>query len=133
MLADRTGLPLVVGVLAASTHDSLGLQPLVRAIPAVRSRRSARRRRPDRLSADTGDDYAVPARLAAPPPDHPGIARRGIETPTRLGRHRWQVASTLAHLVGSRRLTTGYERHPDLFCAFPTLGAALTRYHRLTT
>lgn len=51
---------------------------------------------------------------------------------TRLGRHRWQVESTIAWLFGYRRPTLRYERHPELFCAFLTLGAALTCYHRLT-
>ncbi len=44
------------GVSVASTHDSQAVQPLVRAIPAVRSRRSPRRRQPAKLHADTGYD-----------------------------------------------------------------------------
>ena len=57
MLTDAGGLPLAVATSAANTHDSLALIPLVQAIPAVRSRRGPRRRRPGKLHADKGYDY----------------------------------------------------------------------------
>jgi IS5 family transposase len=132
VLSDRTGLPLAVGVSAANTHDSQGLQPLVRAIPAIRSRRGPRRR-PNKLHADTGYNYDHLQTWLRDRRITPHIARRGVDTSARLGRHRWQVESTIAHLVGYRRLTLRYERHPELFCAFLTLAATLTCYHRLTT
>lgn len=37
LLTDRSGLPLSIGISAANTHDSLGLEPLVRGIPPIRS------------------------------------------------------------------------------------------------
>jgi hypothetical protein len=46
VLAERAGLPLVVGVSAANTNDSYALKPLVMALPAVKSRRGLRRRKP---------------------------------------------------------------------------------------
>ncbi|WP_369016012.1 transposase [Streptomyces sp. B1866] len=52
VLSEAQGIPLVVGVSGANTHDSLGLKPLVKGIPAVRSRRGPRRRRPGKLRAD---------------------------------------------------------------------------------
>lgn len=57
LLTDRSGLPLPIGISAANTHDSLGLEPLVRGIPPIRSRRGPRRRRPAKLHADKGYDY----------------------------------------------------------------------------
>jgi hypothetical protein len=39
-LSDHAGLPLTVGVSAANTNDHHAVKPLVRAIPAVRSRRA---------------------------------------------------------------------------------------------
>lgn len=57
VLTDAAGLPLVVGVSAANTHDSQALQPLVRATPAIRSCRGPRRRRPATLHPDKGYDY----------------------------------------------------------------------------
>jgi transposase len=132
LLTDAAGLPLAVAVSAANTHDMNGLKPLVRAIPAVRSRRGPRRRRPDKLHADKGYDFPQLRAWLRDRRITPRIARRGVDTSAQLGRHRWQVESTIAHLFGYRRLTTRYERHPDLFCAFLTLAATLTCYHRLT-
>lgn len=135
-LSDRNGLPLSVGVSAANTHDSVCLESLVQAIPAVRSRRGPRRRRPNKLHADKGYDYPHLRRMLRARGIRPRIARRGIESPNRLGRHRWVIERTIAWLTGYRRLTIRYERNPGLYCAFVTLAAALTchkRYLKLTT
>ena len=137
MLTDAGGLPLAVAVSAANTHDSLALIPLVQAIPAVRSRRGPRRRRPAKLHADKGYDYphlrAWLRRRRITPRLTPRIARRGVETSTRLGRHRWVVERSFAWLTGYRRLTLRYERCARLFTAFLTLAAALTCYKKLAT
>jgi len=60
------------------------------------------------------------------------IARKGIETSDRLGRHRWVIERTLAWLTGCRRLTLRYERHASHFLAFLTLAATITCYKKLT-
>lgn len=52
MPSDAQGIPLAVAVSGANMHDSLALKPLIRGIPAVRSRRGPRRRRPVKLRAD---------------------------------------------------------------------------------
>jgi IS5 family transposase len=88
VLTDAAGLPLAVAVSAAHTHDSLALIPLVQAIPAIRSARGPRRRRPDKLHADTGYDYPHLRAWLRDRRITPRIARRGIETSERLGRHR---------------------------------------------
>ena len=56
VLSDRAGLPLSLALSAANTNDAFALQPLVRAIPAIRSRRGPRRRKPARLHADKAYD-----------------------------------------------------------------------------
>jgi transposase len=53
------------------------------------------------------------------------IARRGIDSSERLGRHRWVVERTLAWVSRFRRLTIRYERRLDIFEAFHHLAAAL--------
>ncbi len=63
----------------------------------------------------------------------PRIARRGIETSDRLGRHRWVIERSLAWLTGYRRLTLRYEPCARLFTAFLTLAATLTCYKKLST
>jgi IS5 family transposase len=55
----------------------------------------------------------------------PRIARRGVDSSERLGRHRWVVERTLAWLNRFRRLAIRYERRADIHQAFVTLGCAL--------
>lgn len=57
LIVDRHGLPLSLGISAASLHDSQALIPLVRGISPIRSRRGPRRRRPAKLHGDKGYDY----------------------------------------------------------------------------
>lgn len=59
------------------------------------------------------------------------IARRGIESSHRLGRHRWTVERTVAWPAGCRRLHRRYERKADHFLAFAGIAAALICYRRL--
>lgn len=133
MLTDAAGVPLAVGVSAASTHDSAGLRPMVQAVPAVRSWRGPRRRRPARLRADKGYDSADHRAWLRGRGIVPRIARRGIDTGERLGRHRWKVERTIAWLSGYRRLTVRYERKANRFAAFLCLAATLTCWKKLAT
>jgi transposase len=55
----------------------------------------------------------------------PRIARRGIESSQRLGRHRYVVERSLAWLVGYRRLQVRYERRADILLGFVHLACAL--------
>lgn len=50
-------MPLSVGISAVNTHDKLALEPLVRGIAPIRSRRGPRRRRPAKLHGDKLYDY----------------------------------------------------------------------------
>jgi IS5 family transposase len=131
ILTDRGGLPLVVAVSAANTHDSQALEPLVKGIPAIRSRRGPRRRRPAKLHADKGYDFDHLRRFLRRRGITDRIARPGVESSQHLGRHRWIVESTLSWLSGRRRLTVGYERKASNFLGFLGLAAALTCYSRL--
>jgi transposase len=54
----------------------------------------------------------------------PRIARRGVESSQRLGRHRWKVERSLAWLLANRRLTVRYERRADILTAFLQLACA---------
>lgn len=132
LLTDRNGLPLSLGISGANMHDSLGLQPLVRGIPPVRSRRGPRRRRPVKLHADKGYDYDDLRRWLSERGIRPRIARKGIESSARLGRHRWVVERTVSWLAGCRRLHRRYERKAEHFLAFVGIAAALIGYRRLT-
>ncbi|WP_431521565.1 transposase [Actinomadura madurae] len=63
----------------------------------------------------------------------PRIARRGIESSERLGRHRGKIERTIAWIFGYRRLTVRHERSANLFAVFLTLAATLTCWKQLAT
>jgi transposase len=121
----------VVAVSAANVHDSQVFKPLFMALPAIRSRRGPRRRRPVKARADKAYHSTEHLRWLRRRGIAPRIARPGIESSQRLGRHRWVIERTSAWLSGYRRLTVRYERYGTLFCAFLTLAAALTCYKKL--
>ncbi|ADI08629.1 IS1647-like transposase [Streptomyces bingchenggensis BCW-1] len=113
-------------------HDNLGLEPLVRGIPPIRSRRGPRRRRPGKLHGDKGYDYDHLRRWLRARGIRHRIARKGIESSKRLGRHRWVVGRTVSWLAGCRRLHRRYERKAEHFLAFVGIAAALICHRRLT-
>lgn len=121
-----------VAVSAANTNDADALKPLVRAIPAIKSRRGPRRRRPAKLHADKAYDHAALRKWVRARGIMVRIARKGIETSKRLGKHRWVIERTIAWLFNYRRLSIRYERKANHFAAFLTLAATLTCYKKLT-
>jgi transposase len=132
LVTDRNGLPLSLGISGANMHDSQGLEPLVRGIPPIRSRRGPRRRRPAKLHADKGYDYDHLRRWLRGRGIRHRIARRGVESSQRLGRYRWVVERTVSWLAGCRRLHRRYEQKPEHFLAFVGIAATLICYRRLT-
>lgn len=120
-----------MGVTAANTHDGAMFVPLIDGIPAVRSRRGPRRRRPDKLHADKAYDAADLRDYCRSLGITPRIARRGIERNDRLGRHRWRVECTIFWIFGYRRLTIRYERRATHFAAFLSFAATLTCFKKL--
>ncbi len=133
VLSDAQGLPLAVGVSGANVHDTHALRPLIRGIPPVRSRRGPRRRRPGKLRADKAYHSTEHRRWLRSRCIAARIARPGIESGERLGRHRWRIERTISWLFGYRRLTVRYERKGQHFLTFIGLAAALTCYKRLAS
>jgi transposase len=119
---------LAVGLSAANTHDSQLLEQLVDAVPAIigpRGRPGRPRRRPAKLLADQGYDYRTCRQALRRRGIIARVARRGVESNTRLGRHHRKVERSLAWLLANRRLTVRYERRADLLEAFLDLACAL--------
>ncbi|QES46573.1 hypothetical protein DEJ50_00605 [Streptomyces venezuelae] len=87
-----------------SSERGLGSQasliPLVKGTPPIRSRRGRRRRKPGKLHADKGYDYRHLRQWLAQRGIRPRIARKGVDTSQRLGRHRWTIERTMAWLAG---------------------------------
>ena len=131
LITERTGLPLSIGISGANTHDSQALVPLMQGIPPIRSRRGPRRRRTHKLHADKGYDYNHLRRWLSSRGIRHRIARRGIDSSTRLGRHHWTIERTMSWLAGCRRLHRHYERKAEHFLAFTSIACTLICYHRL--
>ena len=131
VLSDATGLPLLVGLSAANTHDSLALKPMVEGHQTRHDPHRSRYFKPQRLHADKA--YDVPHLRKWLWGKHIGvrIARKGVESSERLGRRRWVIERTMSWLTGYRRLNHRYERHPRNYLAFLGLAAALCCYKRL--
>src|SRR5687767_13552408 len=107
-----------IGIFGANLHDSQALIPLVKGIPPIRSHRGPRRRRPAKLHADKGYDYDRLRRWLRERGIRHRIARKGIESSTRLGHHRRTIERTMSWLAGCRRLHRRYERKAEHFLAF---------------
>ena len=111
---------------AANVHDSKILEESVDAIgPIKRPDRGRPRKRPKKLHADKGYDFGRCRKALRKRGIKARIARRGVESSERLGRHRWVVERTLAWLNRYRRLTVRYERRADIHEAFLHLGCSL--------
>lgn len=128
LVVDRNGIPLAVRLSTANVHDSTQLLPLVDAIPPIiglRGRPGRPRRRPAKLHADKAYASSTLRRALRSRGIVPRIARRGIDSSERLGRHRWVVERSLAWLLGCRRLGLRYERRADLLQGLLHLACAL--------
>nr|BFF25032.1 hypothetical protein GCM10025732_29970 [Glycomyces mayteni] len=90
-----------------------------------------RRRKPAKIHADKAYDIPDCHRALRERRIRDRIARRGIESSARLGRHRWVIERTIAWLGGYCRLTLRYERYGHLFAVFLALAAALTCYKKI--
>lgn len=91
-------------ISAANTPDAHLLVPLLDSIAPIRARRGRPRHRPNKLHADKAyDQKAIRAEVR-----RRGItvriARKGVESSQRLGRHRWIVEACLSWLMNNRRL-----------------------------
>lgn len=130
VLSDANGLPLVVGISAANTHDSQGLKPTVAGLQSRHDPHNGWNFKLRKLHADKA--YDTPELRKWLRGNHIGvrIARKGTASSERLGRRRWGIERTMSWLTGYRRLNHRYERHPRNYLAFLGLAAALCCYKR---
>lgn len=128
LVVDLQGVPLAVQLSAANVHDSRLLEPLVDAIPPVWrpvGEPGRPRRRPTKVHGDKGYDYPVLRRASRRRGITPRIARRGVESSERLGRHRRVVERTIAWVLAFRRLTVRSDRQAASVLAVLHLACAL--------
>ncbi len=82
------------------------------------------RRRPGKLHGDKGYDYPICRKLLARRGIKARIAHKGIESSTRLGRHRYVIERCLEWVARLRRLARRYEREASHFLGFLRLACA---------
>ena len=88
LVCEGDGLPLTVVVTAANVADTTMFAALLDDVPPIRTRSGRRRTRPAAVHADKGYDSAANRAWLRRRGIRPRIARRGIESLARLGRHR---------------------------------------------
>jgi len=115
----------------ANTNDSLVFEALLGDIPPVRTPAGRRRRRPEKVHADKAYDHRRCRAYLTRRGIKVRIARCGIESSQRLGRHRWKVERMIAWLAGCRRLRIRYDRDSERFFAFVLLAGDRLCYNRL--
>jgi transposase len=99
-------------------------------LPAVPTP-TGQRRCPEKVHADKAYDqrrcrgYLTRRGIKVP------IARRGVESSERLGRHRWKVERSIAWLAGCRRLRIHYDQDSERLFAFAMLACVRVGYNQL--
>jgi transposase len=131
LAVDNTGLPLALLVTAANTNHSTMFEALLDDLPTVRTPAGGRRCRPDKCHADKAYDHRRCRSYLTRRGIKVRIARRGVESSDRLGRHRWKAERTIAWLAGCRRLRVRYDRDSERFFAFAMLACDRLCYNRL--
>jgi transposase len=127
-VVERQGIPLAVKITGANTHDSKVFEEMVDSIEPIKrplGQRGRPRKRPDKLHADKAYDIPRCRKALGKRGIKCRIARKGVESSQKLGRHRWVVERTLSWLDRKRRLTIRYERRDDIHLAFLHLGCVL--------
>ena len=130
-MVDAHGVPLATILTGAQVNDSRVLEAVLDAIPPVRRPRGRPRRRPAKLHADKGYDVPRCHALLKARRIADRIARIGVESSRRLGRHRWVVERTGAWFNRFRRRRIRDERRTDIHAAFVSLASALILFNYL--
>jgi transposase len=122
-------LSLVLG--AANRPDQELFEAVLDDIPPVATPAGGRRRRPERCHGDKGDDDRHCRASLRQRGITARIARRGVESSERLGRHRWTIERTGAWLGGWRRLRIRYERSSECFYALAMVACSVICFNTL--
>ena len=117
---------------SANTNDGTQLLPLVDAIPPVKGKPGAPRRRPAAIYADRAYYSHLRRMLLYLRGIEPFLAKPRAPHGSGLGKYRWVIERTLSWLHQFRRLRVRYERRADIHEGFLSLGCALICWKRLT-
>lgn len=100
-------------VSGANTHDSMAFESTLDMMPSVPGLPGRPACRPIKLHADKGYDYRRCRAYLRRRGIQSRIARRGVESREKLGRHRWVVERTHAWFAGIAKLRIRFERRLD--------------------
>lgn len=117
-------------VSAANVNDNTVLHDVVDGIRPVKQPIGRPRQRPRKLHGDKGYDYQSCRTLLARREIKARIARKGIESSNRVGRHRYVIERCLQWITRFRRLARRYERKSSHFIAFTVAACAVICYRR---
>jgi IS5 family transposase len=117
----------------ANVHDGMMLLPLIHAIPRVKGKVGAPKRKPDAVTADKAYHSHLREMTLHVMGIEPLLPRRGTDDDTSLGKLRWMVERTIAWLHQFRRLRVRHERRADIHQAFLSLGCAVICFRTLQT
>jgi transposase len=131
LVSERRGLPLTAAVTAANVNDITVFAALLDDVPAVLTPSRRRRCRPSKVDADKAYDHAANRAWLRRRGIRPRIARREVDSSSRLGRHRWRIERTLSWLSCYRRLGVRWDRDSRRWFAFVLLTCALVCHKRL--
>jgi transposase len=131
-VVEAQGIPLAFRLSGANVNDCQLFANLLDAIPALSRRGRGRpRRRPEKVHADKAYDHRKCRRACRQRGITPRIARRRIESKTRLGRHRWVIERTFAWLNRQRHLLIRFDRRATHYEGFLQLACALICWNYL--
>jgi transposase len=121
-----------VAITGANRHDSMLVESILDGLRPIKGRGRGRpRRRPVKLHADKAYDNKRVRRYLRRRGITARIARIGVDSSQRLGRHRWVVERTIAWLLAFRRLATRYDRTATTITALATLAVTVICARRL--
>jgi transposase len=129
-VCDGGGLPLTAVVTAANVNDTTMFQAVLDDVPPVLTPSGRRHTRPGTVHADKAYDSATNRAWLRRRGIRPRIARRGVESSTRLGRQRWKVERSLSWLSCWRRLQVRWDRASGRWFAFVLVACAVICFNR---
>jgi transposase len=131
LVCDGCGLPLTAVVTAANVNDTTLFQAVLDDVPPVLTPSGRRRCRPGKLYGDKAYDSATNRAWLRQRGIRPRIARRGVESSTRLG-HRWRAERALSWLSCWRRLQVRWDQDSGRWFAFVLVACAVVGFNRLS-
>ena len=118
-------------VTAANVNDTTMFQAVVDDVPPVRTPAGGGAPGPARSTLTRATTAAANRAYLRRRGITARIARRGVESSTRLGRHRWRVERSLSWLSCWRRLQVRWDRDSGRWFAFVLLACAVVCFNRL--